>query len=84
MNRGSGAQMTGHRQIRVFLNISADEFLAYYEGRARTILVKSVEGLRVSFPASVLQRFVTHDGVHGAFVFTIDRDSRLLGIRKLN
>ena len=50
------------------LRISAYQYLDYYRGTVRQVLVECSDGRKVQFPASLLQRFVTQDGIRGNFV----------------
>ncbi len=59
--------MKGSRNIIVSLNISAEEYLRVYNGAARTVFAQSTDGRSVRFPANILQRFVTRDGIQGRF-----------------
>lgn len=43
------------------------EFLPYYQGKVSGIVVTSIQGLRVQFPAMHLRKFVTPSGVQGYF-----------------
>lgn len=54
------------------LRISAEQYLDYYRGRVRHVVARCVGGQTVQFPASLLQQFVTPDGIHGNFVLTCD------------
>ncbi len=54
------------------LHISAEQYLDYYRGTVRSVIARSATGLTVQFPASLLQRFVTPEGIHGHFVLTAD------------
>lgn len=54
------------------LDISAEQYLDYYRGTVRHVIARSTAGLTVQFPAALLQRFVTPEGVHGRFVLTAD------------
>ena len=47
------------------LRISAEQYLDYYRGSARHVLVRCTTGQRVQFPAGLLQQFVTAEGIHG-------------------
>lgn len=58
------------------LHISAEQYLDYYRGAVRTVVARSTTGLTVQFPASLLQRFVTPEGIHGRFVLTADDQFR--------
>lgn len=68
--------------IEVVLAISAEEFLALYQGAARDVVAIATDGRRVRFPARILQPFVTHQGVHGRFVILFDKDNRFAGITR--
>lgn len=70
-------------QLRFRLDIDAEDYLAYYRGSAREVLVRAEDGRRVRFPASALQPFVTRDGVHGRFELRFDAGHRLLGLQRL-
>ena len=62
------------------LRLTADQYLEYYRGTARHVVVRCTTGQNVQFPASLLQRFVTTDGISGTFALTCDdqlKNSRL-------
>jgi hypothetical protein len=62
------------------LRISPDQYLDYYRGTVRQVIVRCASGQNIQFPASLLQRFVTPEGIHGNFVLTCDerhQNSRL-------
>ena len=62
------------------LRLTADQYLDYYRGTARQVLVRCTTGQKVQFPASLLQQFVTTEGISGTFALTCDeqfRNSRL-------
>ena len=54
------------------LHISPDQYLDYYRGTVRQVIARCTGGQSVQFPASLLQRFVTQEGIHGDFVLTCD------------
>jgi hypothetical protein len=54
------------------LNLSAEAYLDYYRGLVKTVLVRCSTGQTVQFPAALLQRFVSPDGVHGRFRLSCD------------
>jgi hypothetical protein len=49
------------------INLSASEFLPYYQGRVEAIIATTTEGVRVQFPAMHLRQYVTSSGVNGIF-----------------
>jgi hypothetical protein len=70
------------REFHFRLNISAQDYLAYYQGAAREVVATSSEGLRVRFPASALRPFVTHEGIVGAFVLRVGADNKLHSLHR--
>jgi hypothetical protein len=66
------------------LRISADEYLDYYRGRARYVVAQCNTGQNVQFPAGLLQRFVTTEGIHGSFALTCDENNRNPRLERLN
>ena len=58
------------------LRITAEQYLDYYRGAARHVLVRCTTGQRVQFPAGLLQQFVTAEGIHGDFALTCDENNR--------
>jgi hypothetical protein len=69
-------------EISVALNLRPDEFLAYYRGTARHVVARAENGQTIQFPAAILQRFVTHDGIRGRFVIHVDAQNRFLRIER--
>lgn len=70
--------------VHVRLDISPDRFLDYYRGRVRAVYTTSAEGTTVRFPASVLQRFVTPEGIHGQFLLTYDDSNKFVRLERLS
>lgn len=68
---------THMQEIRFKLKLSSAEFLAFYQGAARDVVVKSLDGRTVRFPAAVLRPFVSHGGVHGMFALRFDENNKL-------
>ena len=71
------------QQVRFAIRISADDYLAYYKGHARQVIVNAHDGRRVQFPASCLQPFVLHDGINGVFRLRFGADNKLIGLEKI-
>jgi hypothetical protein len=66
------------------LHISPEEYLDYYRGIVRHVIARSAEGATVQFPASLLQRFVTTEGIHGDFVLTCDEHNKNARLERKN
>ena len=69
--------------IIVDLVISADEYLRYYEGTASVVLVQARDGRTIQFPASMLRRFVDHEGVRGTFLLRCDANNKLISMERV-
>ena len=71
------------RSIRFRLAISAEDYLAYYQGSAQEVVVRSDDNKIVRFPASAIRKFVTHDGIFGNFEMTFDENNKLIEIQAI-
>ncbi len=67
--------------IRFRLAISAEEYLAYYQGSAQEIVARSDDNRVIRFPASAIRKFVTHDGIFGHFEIIFDENNKLIEIQ---
>lgn len=70
-------------QLRFYLDLSAERYLRYYQGTARTVSVVSLEGQRLEFPAERLRPFITHNGIRGLFALTFDKHNRFVSLKRL-
>ena len=52
------------------LRLTSDQYLEYYRGTARHVVARCTTGQNIQFPASLLQQFVTTDGISGTFALT--------------
>ena len=76
--------MTGsYTELRIRLDLSSQEYLAYYQGRAVAIQTMSLDGRRVRFPASILRPHLAHDGIRGLFVLRFDGNNRVVDLRRI-
>lgn len=69
---------------RVHLSIPAERYVALYGGKIKAVRAVTDSGLNIEFPGSILNRFVTHKGIEGAFEITIDERNKLKSIRRLH
>lgn len=65
------------------IELTTTALATIYAGGARFVQAKARDGREIRFPALALQRFVTHAGVRGTFVITIDNDRRLRSVERL-
>ncbi|MEQ3694047.1 MAG: DUF2835 domain-containing protein [Alcanivorax sp.] len=71
------------KQIVVDLVISSSEYQRYYSGSVSNVLATTVDGLKVRFPASVLQKVVSHDGISGRFAITFSDAGKFEKIERI-
>ena len=64
------------------LHLSAEDYLQYYEGIAKSIQVRSHCGKLIQFSADKVRGFVLSDGVHGTFEMRLDENNKFLSIIK--
>lgn len=66
------------------ISLTADQFLAVYQGHANRVMVRSRDGRKVSLPAHHLRPFLTHEGICGSFELVFDPASGTLeSLRRL-
>ena len=65
------------------LNLSAEEYLQYYEGIAKAIQVRSHCGKLIQFSADKMREFVLSDGIHGTFEMRLGENNKFLSIKKI-
>lgn len=70
-------------QIQFRLNISPEQYLAYYQGVAKRVVVKMADGRTMQFPANILRPFLLTNGVVGDFVIRFDQQHRLIDINRV-
>ena len=70
--------------VRFRLAISAEEYLAYYQGSAQVVVARSEDNKTIRFPASAIRKFVTRDGVFGNFEITFDENNKLIAIHSID
>jgi hypothetical protein len=70
--------------VRFSLSISYEQFLAVYQGAARAVQVTADDGRSIRFPASALQPYLDHSGIHGRFEISFDQDNRLQSLRPVD
>ncbi len=66
------------------LRISSEQYLDYYRGTVRHVVARCASGQTVQFPAALLQRFITPDGIHGDFVLACDEHHKNPTLKRLD
>jgi hypothetical protein len=66
------------------LRISPEQYLDYYRGTVRHVIVRSTSGQTVQFPASLLQRFVAKEGIYGDFVLVCDDSNKCVELERVS
>jgi hypothetical protein len=65
------------------LAISAEQWLAYYRGEVKTVRAPALDGRYIQFPAHVIQKYLTPDGIMGVFRVRFDSRNRFVDIEML-
>lgn len=64
------------------LQIPPEKFVDYYRGKIRMVIARCSTGQRVQFPASLLQKHLTHEGIRGGFVLTCDENHKCIALER--
>ena len=64
------------------LNITANEFLPYYQGTIKNVVVTTTQGIKVQFPAMHLRKHLTASGINGYFCLQTQQN-KFLSLSKL-
>jgi hypothetical protein len=74
--------MAVNQHIRFHLNLSYDQYLAVYQGLAKTVSVTAEDGRRIVFPAGNIQRYLTKTGIQGYFEMELTAANKFVDIKK--
>ncbi len=69
--------------LRFSLHISQEEALRYYQGSAKSVVVRAENGQRLQFPAEHIRPFIDQKGVQGIFSISFDNDNKLIGLKRI-
>ncbi len=69
--------------IDVTLRIDAQEFVRHYAGAVRNVVARADDGRTLRFPTSILQPYVSRDGISGRFRIYFDARGRFERIERL-
>lgn len=72
-----------NKEMVFSLNISADAYIQYYQGKVKHVVVRAWGGKTIQFSAGLLREFVTHEGVRGNFVIRFDENNKLIGMQRV-
>jgi hypothetical protein len=71
------------KEIIISLRISAEDYLAVYQGQVKDVVATAEDGRTVRFPATILKGMVGHEGIYGTFKIHFDRQNKFDGITRL-
>jgi len=72
-----------NRIFRFSLDVTPEQYLAYYRCVAQTISVRADDGRRVVFPAGNIRPFLTETGIQGHFEMEVTAENKFVRIRRL-
>lgn len=64
----------------VDIRLPREEYLKVYQSYVRQVKTVARNGQTVRFPISVLQPFLTHNGIYGTFELSFDGNNKFIGI----
>ena len=73
-----------NRKMRFSLNISADEVMKYYQGRANALVTNTDRGVSLRLPVKNFRPFVDENGLKGQFEIELNEENKLVSLKKLN
>jgi hypothetical protein len=71
------------KKIILDISINKDEWLKIYRGETNLVYAISRDGRSIQFPANILSKYTTHNGVVGSFVISFNDDGKFQSIIKL-
>jgi hypothetical protein len=71
------------RQYDFQLLITAEQYLDYYRGTIRHVIVQCDDGRSMQFPAALLRKFIGSTGIQGKFRLICDANNKCIELRKL-
>ena len=71
------------RTIIVDIHIGPEQYLKNYRHPGAVVVSHSVEGVRVQFPANILQGFVSREGIRGRFRILFNDAGKFQTIERL-
>lgn len=73
----------GHKSYELSINVSYIECERLYHEGNNTVVVHTVDGLRIQLPTMNLRTFVTPDGIQGRFRLVTTEDNKILSLTKI-
>ncbi len=70
--------------IRFRINLTYDQFLAVYQGIAKTVTTIADDGRRIVFPAKNIQRYLTRTGIKGHFEMELTPQNKFVSITRID
>ncbi|NQZ83688.1 MAG: DUF2835 domain-containing protein [Colwellia sp.] len=64
------------------INMSYEDFLPYYQGKASTVSVETTQGQRMQFPAIHIKKYLTRLGIRGYFCMNTE-NNKFLSLEKI-
>ncbi len=72
------------QRLCVVINITAHEFVQYYQGAVDSILATTTDGRTIKFPINILRPFVKSNGVHGKFELVFNDQFKLVSVNRVD
>jgi len=73
----------GSQRVYFNIDISEHEYIDYYRGKAKNVIVTTEDNRTIQFPARLLQQFVQHTGIKGRFRIIYSSENKLISIDRV-
>ncbi|PHS31434.1 MAG: hypothetical protein COA95_06475 [Methylophaga sp.] len=70
-------------ELQFNLDISREQALRYYQGTAKTVIVTTITGQKLQFPAEHIRSFIDQNGIQGVFTIQFDKDNKLVALNRI-
>ncbi|MFT5716549.1 MAG: hypothetical protein ACI9T7_000726 [Oleiphilaceae bacterium] len=71
------------KKIIIDILITRDEWMKIYRGETNLVYARSRDGRSIQFPASILSKYTTYNGIEGSFVINFTDAGKFQSITKL-
>lgn len=74
--------MSNNRIYHLSINVSYAQCERIYRQGGDTVIVSTLEGVRVQLPSKNLRQFIGPDGIHGQFILVINAQNKIIELKR--
>ena len=69
-------------ELEFDIQLTAEEFLQFYQGSVNYILVRSHNGQTIQFSADKMRPYITDQGISGSFILKLDKNNKFISLKR--